>query len=132
MKDRERESLDSQGLKSHVHYAFICFNLFFYSYLIYSFFKTEQVMTEAEERYLKLENRRLKTEELLNTSNLEVQSLKTIIHNMEKRIENLKENEMSHKNSINQLTNMLEEEQINQQDMFNEVTITYLLYNIFE
>lgn len=40
---------------------------------------------------------------------------------MENRIENLIKNDMSQKNSINQLTHMLEEEQNNQQDMMNEV-----------
>jgi len=79
------------------------------------------VVTEAEERYIKLENRCLRTEELLNTSKLEVLSLKNIILNQETRIENLIKNEISQKNSINQLTNMLEEEQNNQQDMLTEV-----------
>jgi len=79
------------------------------------------VVTEAEERYIKLENRYLRTEELLNTSKLEVISLKNIILNQETRIENLIKNEISQKNSINQLTNMLEEEQNNQQDMLTEV-----------
>lgn len=79
------------------------------------------MVTEAEERYIKLENRRLRTEELLNTSKLEVLSLKNIILNHEIRIENLIKNEISQKNSINQLTNMLEEEQNNQQDMLTEV-----------
>lgn len=82
-------------------------------------------MTEAEERYLNLENRRLKTEELLKTSKLEVQSLKEIIHTMESRIENLIKNEISQKNSINQLTNMIEEEQNNQQDMLSEVSLIF-------
>lgn len=79
------------------------------------------MVTEAEERYIKLENRCLRTEELLNTSKLEVLSLKNIILNQETRIENLIKNEISQKNSINQLTNMLEEEQNNQQDMLTEV-----------
>lgn len=79
------------------------------------------MVTEAEERYIKLENRYLRTEELLNTSKLEVISLKNIILNQETRIENLIKNENSQKNSINQLTNMLEEEQNNQQDMLTEV-----------
>lgn len=79
------------------------------------------MVTEAEERYIKLENRYLRTEELLNTSKLEVISLKNIILNQETRIENLIKNEISQKNSINQLTNMLEEEQNNQQDMLTEV-----------
>jgi len=82
-------------------------------------------VTEAEERYLNLENRRLKTEELLKTSKLEVQSLKEIIHTMESRIENLIKNEISQKNSINQLTNMIEEEQNNQQDMLSEVSLIF-------
>jgi len=85
-------------------------------------------VTEAEERYLKLENRRLKTEELLKTSKLEVQSLKEIIHTMENRIENLIKNEMSQKNSINQLTNMIEEEQSNQQDMLSEVSLIFFSF----
>lgn len=80
-------------------------------------------MTEAEERYIKLENRCLRTEELLNTSKLEIQSLKNIILNKETRIENLIKNEISQKNSINQLTNMLEEEQNNQHDMLTEVIL---------
>lgn len=84
-------------------------------------------MTEAEERYLMLENKRLKTEELLNTSKQEVQSLNDIILNMEKRMEILKNNEMSQKNTINQLTNMLEEEQNNQQDMLTEVGVIYFI-----
>lgn len=84
-------------------------------------------MTEAEERYLMLENKRLKTEELLNTSKQEVQSLNDIILNMEKRMESLKNNEMSQKNTINQLTNMLEEEQNNQQDMLTEVGVIYFI-----
>lgn len=113
--------------------TFIHFNLFFliFIFIYYFLFKTEQVVTEAEERYLKSENRRLKAEELLNTSKLEIQSLKNIIHTMERRIENLIKNEMSQKNSINQLTNMLEEEQNNQQDMFNEVRLTYFPYEFF-
>lgn len=80
-------------------------------------------MNEAEERYLKLENKQLKSDKLLNASKLEVESLKNIIINMENRIENLVKNEMSQKNTINQLTDMLEEEQNNQQDMLTEVTI---------
>lgn len=99
LKERERESLDTEDLRSH----------------------TEQVVTEAEERYIKLENRCLRTEELLNTSKLEIQSLKNIILNKETRIENLIKNEISQKNSINQLTNMLEEEQNNQHDMLTEL-----------
>lgn len=79
-------------------------------------------MTEAEEKYLKLKDKLLKTEELLNTSNLEIQSLNTIIQTMENRIDILVKKEMSQKNSINQLTNMLEEEQNNQQDMLTEVS----------
>jgi len=85
------------------------------------------VVTEAEERYIKLENRRLRTEELLNTSKLEVLSLKNIILNQETRIENLIKNDISQKNSINQLTNMLEEEQNNQQDMLTEVNLIYFI-----
>lgn len=79
------------------------------------------MVTEVEERYVKLENKFIKTEELLSTSKLEVQSLQNIILNMETRLENLIKNEIAHKNSINQLTNMLEEEQNNQQDMLSEV-----------
>jgi len=85
------------------------------------------VVTEAEERYIKLENRCLRTEELLNTSKLEIQSLKNIILNKETRIENLIKNEISQKNSINQLTNMLEEEQNNQHDMLTEVILKYYI-----
>lgn len=85
------------------------------------------MVTEAEERYIKLENRRLRTEELLNTSKLEVLSLKNIILNQETRIENLIKNDISQKNSINQLTNMLEEEQNNQQDMLTEVNLIYFI-----
>lgn len=84
-------------------------------------------MTEAEERYIKLENRCLRTEELLNTSKLEIQSLKNIILNKENQIENLIKNEISQKNSINQLTNMLEEEQNNQHDMLTEVILKYYI-----
>jgi len=85
------------------------------------------VVTEAEERYVKLENRYLRTEELLNTSKLEVLSLKNIILNQETRLESLIKNEISQKNSINQLTNMLEEEQNNQQDMLTEVNLIYFI-----
>jgi len=85
------------------------------------------VVTEAEERYIKLENRCLRTEELLNTSKLEIQSLKNIILNKENQIENLIKNEISQKNSINQLTNMLEEEQNNQHDMLTEVILKYYI-----
>lgn len=85
------------------------------------------MVTEAEERYIKLENRCLRTEELLNTSKLEIQSLKNIILNKETRIENLIKNEISQKNSINQLTNMLEEEQNNQHDMLTEVILKYYI-----
>lgn len=84
-------------------------------------------MTEAEERYIKLENKHLRTEELLNTSKLEILSLKNIILNQETRLENLIKNEISQKNSINQLTNMLEEEQNNQQDMLTEVNLIYFI-----
>jgi len=85
------------------------------------------VVTEAEERYIKLENRCLRTEELLNTSKLEIQSLKNIILNKETRIEHLIKNEISQKNSINQLTNMLEEEQNNQHDMLTEVSLEFCI-----
>lgn len=85
------------------------------------------MVTEAEERYIKLENRCLRTEELLNTSKLEIQSLKNIILNKENQIENLIKNEISQKNSINQLTNMLEEEQNNQHDMLTEVILKYYI-----
>jgi len=81
------------------------------------------VVTEAEERYIKLGNRGLRTEDLLNTSKLEELSLKNIIINQETRLENLIKNEISQKNSINQLTNMLEEEQNNQHDMLTEVNL---------
>lgn len=85
------------------------------------------MVTEAEERYIKLENRCLRTEELLNTSKLEIQSLKNIILNKETRIEHLIKNEISQKNSINQLTNMLEEEQNNQHDMLTEVSLEFCI-----
>jgi len=84
-------------------------------------------VTEAEERYIKLENRCLRTEDLLNTSKLEILSLKNIIINQETRLENLIKNEISQKNSINQLTNMLEEEQNNQHDMLTEVNLIYFI-----
>lgn len=80
------------------------------------------MVIEAEERYSKLTNKLLKTEELLNASKLEVLSLTKIIQTMELRIENLLKNEMSQKNSINQLTNMLDEEQNNQKEMLTEVS----------
>lgn len=83
-------------------------------------------MIEAEERYSKLEEKCLKTEELLSASKLEVQSLEKIIFNMELKIENLLKNEMSQKNSINQLTNMLNEEQNNQLEMLTEVSQYYM------
>lgn len=79
------------------------------------------MVTEAEEKCFKLEDKLLKTEELLNSSKLEIQSLNTIIQTMENQIDILVKKEMSQKNSINQLTNMLEEEQNNQQDMLTEV-----------
>lgn len=125
LKEREKESLDTEDFKSHV-----CFS-FFVSYLFYLLFyyyycKTEQVVIEAEERYSKMKDKLLKTEALLSTSKLEVQSLKKIIYNMELKIENLLKNEMSHKNSINQLTNMLNEEQNNQREMLEEVSKYYL------
>lgn len=88
-------------------------------------------MTEAEERYIKLENRCLRTEELLNTSKLEILSLKNIILNQETRLENLIKNEISQKNSINQLTNMLEEEQNNQQDMLTEVNLIFFIHTSY-
>lgn len=83
--------------------------------------------TEAEEKCLKLENRRLKTEEALNASKLEIESLKTIIHSIETRNENLIKNEVSQKNLINKLTNMLEEEQNSQQDMLSEVSLHLII-----
>jgi len=88
-------------------------------------------VTEAEERYIKLENRCLRTEELLNTSKLEILSLKNIILNQETRLENLIKNEISQKNSINQLTNMLEEEQNNQQDMLTEVNLIFFIHTSY-
>lgn len=106
-----------------MYYIFIYFNFVFIIILIsyYSFIQTEQLLTEAEERYSKLENRRFKTEELLNASKLEVQSLKEIIHNMENRIGHLIKNEISQNDSINRLTKMLDEEQNTQQEMITEV-----------
>lgn len=86
------------------------------------------MVIEAEERYSKLEDKLLKTEELLNASKLEVRSLEKIIFNMELKIENLLKNEMSQKNSINQLTNMLNEEQNNQHEMLTEVSKYYFVY----
>jgi chromosome segregation ATPase len=74
-----------------------------------------------------LENRRLKTEELLTASKLEIKSLKEIVGNLEDRIESLKKNEESQKNLINRLTNMLEEEQNHEQEIMAEVCFLYLL-----
>lgn len=51
---------------------------------------------------------------------------------MENRIENLIKNELSQKNSINQLTNMLEEEQNNQQDMLIEVSLIILIMCLYK
>lgn len=89
------------------------------------------MVVEAEERYLKLEKKCLKTEELLSASKLEVQSLEKVIFNMELKIENLLKNEMSQKNSINQLTNMLNEEQNNQHEMLTEVSQYYLFMSSY-
>lgn len=89
------------------------------------------MVTEIQERYSKLENLQLKTEELLNASKLEILSLKNIIHNLETRVESLIKNEMLQKNTINQLTNVLEEEQNNQQDMLIEVSSTYYICTLF-
>lgn len=79
-------------------------------------------MTEAKEQYSMLENKWIKSEELLSASKLEVQSLKDIIGNMETRIEHLIKNEIAQNDSIDQLTKMLEEEQNTQQDMIIEVS----------
>lgn len=105
---------------------YICINLNLYLCSLLLLFKTEQVVTEAEEKCSQLESRRLKTEEFLNASKLEVQTLKSIIQTMENRIDILVKNDISQKNSINQLTNMIEEEQNNQQDMLTEVSLIYL------
>lgn len=114
----------------HMYYIFIHFNFVFIFILIsyYFFIKTEQLMTEAEERYSKLRNRCLKTEELLNASKLEVQSLKDIILNMENRIGHLIKNEIAQNDSINRLTKMLEEEQNTQQEMITEVSCDLFLF----
>lgn len=82
-------------------------------------------MIEAEERYSKLEDKYFKTEELLKASKLEVQSLEKIIFSLELKIENLLKNEISQKNSINQLTNMLNEAQNTQREMLAEVSKCY-------
>lgn len=110
-----------------MYYNFVMFETCYIIVVI--FLKTEQVMTKAEEQFLKLENKRLKAEELLNTSKQEVQSLNDIILKMEKRMESLKKNEISQKNTISQLTNMLEEEQNNQQDMLIEVSVMLVSCN---
>ncbi|VVC38032.1 Hypothetical protein CINCED_3A004058 [Cinara cedri] len=99
LRGKKRESMDTDDLRSH----------------------TEQMMTEAKERYSMLEKRLFKTEELLSGSKLEVQSLKNIILNMENRIEHFIKNEIAQNDSINRLTNMLEEEQNTQQDMITEL-----------
>lgn len=85
-------------------------------------------MTEAQERYSTLEKMKRETEDLLNASKLEIKSLKNIIHKMETRMENLIKNEITQKNSINQLTHMLKEEQNNQQDMLTEVRVQHNMY----
>lgn len=128
LKERERESLDTEDLRSHVLYLYLFKFVFIFIIII---FKTEQVVTEAEEKCLQLENRRIKTEECLNASKLEVQTLKSIIQTMENRIDNLVKNDISQKNSINQLTDMIEEEQNNQQDMLTEVSLIYLFNVLF-
>lgn len=113
-----------------MYYICIYLNLYLFSLLLL-IFKTEKVVTEAEEKCLQLENRRVKTEEILNASKLEVQTLKSIIQTMENRIDILVKNDISQKNSINQLTNMIEEEQNNQQDMLTEVSLIYLFNVLF-
>lgn len=86
------------------------------------------MVTETQERYSKLEKMKRESEELLSASKLEIKSLNNIILNMETRIENLIKNEITQKNSINQLTSMLEEEQNNQQDMLTEVKVQHNMY----
>lgn len=132
LREKKRESLETEDIRTHVLHFYVLI-LIFRSFLFiiihisYYFLKTEQVMTEAEERYLMLENRRVKTEELLSASKLEVQTLKDIILTMENRIEHLNKNEIAQNDTINRLTIMLEEEQNTQQDMFTEVNYDLLL-----
>lgn len=103
-------------------YTFLIFLLNSLFYHCYYCCKTEQVAIEAEGRYSKLENKLLRTEEMLNASKLEVQSLKEIIRSMELKIESLIQIEKTQKISINQLEKVVGEQQNRIQEMFSEVS----------
>lgn len=76
----------------------------------------------AEERYMDLKTKHKKTEECLKAAQEEIKSLKEIICSLEGRIDALVKTEKSDKNYIESLTNIIQEEQSNQQDMLQEVS----------